>query len=1182
MTLNFEPSDRASPSSIRPPIICALNFPALTAQQQEAVAARGNVLVVAGAGAGKTRTLVERCLAWLLDEQNQGSVDEILMVTFTQAAAAEMRKRLRDGLEKAQTTSARLAEQLALLETAHICTLHSFCFELVSQHFYELGLDPQLKVMSNEESRVLARRTMDGVLDAVYDSEQPADIAIQRLIQATGGDWDQPIRDLIDRLHEYAQTLRDPVAWFATQDAGFRSEEPEQWHAWLMAELQQWRASWLPVLKRQTTANKNAVRCAETLQDLDDNATRERCAAALALIGEIDQSWPRPKSQWRDPIKDFFVEAEFLQSICAMSGGTDPLAEDWNWMRPFMLALLDVAKRFGAAFAQAKRNAGSIDFHDLEQFALRLLWDKEKPSAIARQWRRKLRLIFVDEFQDINAAQEAIIQALAQEGEQANRFLVGDVKQSIYRFRLADPSIFANYKTAWAARGAPGRVLGLSENFRSHEGILNFVNALFTSLMRESIGGVEYDQDACLHFGGREHRVSMSSSPSICAPVELLLRRLGDGGDEDDSATDAEKEARLVGRRLLELHSDPDRPVAWSDIVILLRAPRNKTAAYAKEFARLGIPLSAARGGFYDSAEVRDLLALLQLLDNPLQDLPLLGVLRSPLVGMTPSELAAIRIARPHGRFWNALVDWQRQESKKAPVFAPVEKAGHFLQRYHLWRRQARQEAVSTCLENVIDETHYADWLMTQERGEQRRVNLERLLKMARQFDASRGESLPRFLRFVQAQQESEEETEPAPPATEAVRLMSIHQSKGLEFPVVVAADLGKRFHWGDLQAPIILDQEYGLCPQVRPPEAYQTWPSLPYWLARRRQKREMLGEELRLLYVALTRAEHRLILAGTASRKSIEEKWPQRAQAGAGPADILASASHLDWLGSWPPGAAALDCSAQNAFFTWTIYDDDHPWLAPPDEVATDATGSASEPDLSPQARDRLDWGYPFRGDTAIPAKATVSDLRREIADADEEESPPLFIVDKSSSTTGGALTAAEIGSAHHKFLEQVALEQAHTLKGLREEAARLSRENLLTPEQSACLDLEGLAAFWQSAAGRQLLDRLPDLRRELAFTARLEAAELARLGATEFADAGAGEFVVVQGVIDLAAILPEEIWLLDFKTDHFPAHELSEKIKLYRPQIELYSAAVSRIHRRPVTRRWLHFLAHRHTASL
>jgi len=842
-----------------------------------------------------------------------------------------------------------------------------------------------------------------------------------------------------------------------------------------------------------------------------------------------------------------------------------------------MLALLDAAQRFGVAFAQAKRNSGSIDFQDLEQFALRLLWNKETPSEIALQWRRKLRLIFVDEFQDINGAQEAIIQALAREGKEANRFLVGDVKQSIYRFRLADPRIFVTCMLTWLKAGASGRVLGLSENFRSHEGILAFVNALFATLMRQSIGGVDYDEAACLRFGGREHRASMASAPSVPAPVELLLRRPGESIEDDENVSDAEKEARLVGSRLLELHSDPARPTTWSDMVILLRAPRNKTAAYAKEFSRLGIPLAAARGGFYDSAEVRDLLALLQLLDNPLQDLPLLGVLRSPLVGMTPDELAEIRIAQPHGRFWNALVDWQRAQAGKTPGSGPAEKAGRFLRRYRLWRRQARQEAVSQCLENVIDAMHYADWLQTRPRAEQRRANLDRLLQLARQFDSSRGESLPRFLRFVQAQQESEEETEPSAPQTDAVRLMSIHQSKGLEFPVVVAADLGKRFHWGDLHSKIILDEEYGLCPRVRPPDTSQTWPSLPYWLARRRQKREMLGEEMRLLYVALTRAEHRLILAGTASRKNIEEKWPKHGQEGAGPAEILASASYLDWLGSWPPGAANLANSGQNEFFTWTVYDEDHPWLAAPAKTAAETIGAGREADLPTEARERLDWRYPFDGDTRIPAKAAVSYLRREMAEAEEEA--PLFSFDRTLRPSDGALTAAEIGLAHHAFLEKVELKRAGTLEGLREESARLHRENLLSMEQVACLDLEALADFWQSEPGYQLLERLPALRRELAFTARLAAGELESLGVAEFAGAGAGEFVVVQGVIDLAAILPGEIWLLDFKTDHFPALELSEKIRIYRPQIELYAAALGRIHGLPVTRRWLHFLAHRHT---
>jgi ATP-dependent helicase/nuclease subunit A len=338
----------------------------------------------------------------------------------------------------------------------------------------------------------------------------------------------------------------------------------------------------------------------------------------------------------------------------------------------------------------------------------------------------------------------------------------------------------------------------------------------------------------------------------------------------------------------------------------------------------------------------------------------------------------------------------------------------------------------------------------------------------------------------------------------------------------------------------------------------------------------------MRLLYVALTRAAHRLILAGTASAKSIEEKWPARVQHEAAPAEILASPGYLDWLGSWPPGAADLKTSGKNAFFTWTVCGDDHPWLAPPVPPAAGARGPADEADLSPEARDRLDWRYPSRGDTQVPAKAAVSGLRRAMAGEDAEEAPPLFEVDRLSGLAPGPLTTSEIGSAHHAFLEHVALEKVRAVEDLRQEAARLRRENLLSPEQCACLDLDALAAFWQSATGRELLSHVSALRREMAFTARLTPSELAGMGAAEFAAASAGEFIVVQGVIDLAAILPNEIWLLDFKTGHFPAGELDDKINQYRPQIQLYAAAISRIHRRPVTKRWLHFLTHRHTAAV
>jgi ATP-dependent helicase/nuclease subunit A len=375
-----------------------------TSQQAAAIAARGNVLVVAGAGAGKTRTLVDRCLAWLLDPQNPGSLDQILMVTFTEAAAAEMRLRLRARLESALAAdpSPRLAEQLALLETAWICTLHSFCFRLVREHFYTLGLDPQLIVLPGERAELLARQALDSVLRQNYTLETPPARAVQDAIQSLGGDSDLAARALVMRLHHYAQTLPDPDAWFEAQSARFQQSAPGDWPGWLLAELENCRRSWLPVLQGQAPGNPCARECAAALDRLPEKPSRAEFAAALEAMTRAAAA---AKAGSRKPLENILADTRFLLSVCAVEE-TDPLAEDWSWCAPSMLALLDLTRQFGRAYDAAKREAGGLDFHDLEQFALRLLRDPQtgRPGPVAAQWRAKLRLIFVDEFQDINRA----------------------------------------------------------------------------------------------------------------------------------------------------------------------------------------------------------------------------------------------------------------------------------------------------------------------------------------------------------------------------------------------------------------------------------------------------------------------------------------------------------------------------------------------------------------------------------------------------------------------------------------------------------------------------------------------------------------------------------------------------------------------------------------------------------
>jgi ATP-dependent helicase/nuclease subunit A len=923
------------------------NADALTPSQQQAVAARGNVLVMAGAGTGKTHTLVERCLDCLRHESPPASLDEMFIVTFTDAAAVEVRQRIRRELDKEISTQPggeHWARQLALFDTAPIGTLHSFCLKLVREHFYELGLDPQLAVLDTGEARLLAEETLDDQFQSHYAGQTGLSVAAQNLIQIYGNGDERPIRAMLLRLHHYAQTRPDADRWLAEQITRFASPEPVEWREWLNKAIRDWCGEWLGALDKLKLENEKAAECLEILKKLPEDFPREQAGMVLGKILATDENYPaRKKTALRRPLEDFFADAAFLHSLALVESGHDPLTEDWDWIRGHMTALLQLTQEFGEQFDERKRADGVLDFHDLEQFALKLLWDSAagQPTAAAEHWREKIRFVFVDEYQDINAAQDKIIQALSRDegwgetaGEpskmaeleaadgsrgrsphRANRFLVGDVKQSIYRFRLADPKIFRDYAKTW--RGGNGQTIPLAENFRSREGLLGFVNSVFELLMREEVGGVGYDAEARLQFGAPEQRAALGLAQNPSPRAEWLLRfKSGrdDGPADDESDNDdlagleeTEKEARLVARRLRELVAqghkiwdetkNTERPVEWRDLAVLLRAPANKAEAYAKEFERAGVPLVVERGGFYDSVEIADLLSLLKLLDNPLQDVPAIAVLRSPLAGLSLDELATIRLAAKDVHFWTALTRSQKSEGRGQNETA--RKIGSFLERFSRWRQLARQASLSQCLESVLAETHYAQWLCSRPRGAQRQANVERFLGLAQQFDQFQRQGLFRFLKFIEAQQAAETEPAVAAVAEEnAVRLMSIHQSKGLEFPVVVVADLAKPFNEQDLRGEIIFDEQCGLCPRVKPPHAGRRYPSLPHWLAQRHQRREQRGEELRLLYVAMTRARDTLILTATVSEKKWELIWQKpdvvTTQA------IVSAKSYADWLGMW------------------------------------------------------------------------------------------------------------------------------------------------------------------------------------------------------------------------------------------------------------------------------------------
>ena len=1181
----------------------------LTAAQARAIAARGNVIVVAGAGTGKTSTLVERCLTLI----GEGcSIENILMVTFTEAAAAEMRHRLADKLAAAaaQATPERMdwwQEQLALLDTARICTLHGFCLQLVRENFHLLGIDPAVKILDEQQTRPLIEAALDACFEPHFAGAEEASVQVREVIQRYGQGEVERIRTLILKLHAYAQSLAAPAQWFAEQQAALAEPEPALWRQWLDHESKAWAESWQPELSRAASTAPNLARCAAALERwAKEGGVPADC---LAEIGAADGDWPaKKKTKLRPEFAKFFAEAEFLASQFVAGG----MEADWSNVRRPLEALVSLARDFGAKFAAAKRELGGIDFADLEQFALRLLWAGEGTlTPVAEEWRGRLAQVFVDECQDINAAQDAILRAVSGEQERANRFLVGDVKQSIYQFRLARPALFRGYEAAWGNAPAGERIL-LAENFRSDPQIIRFVNEFFAPLMREEVGGVDYEPLVAgrgADAGAQADEPESGCPAARCVEFHLIPKggaetegaeEPGEAGPKEVAPEDllaVEREARLVALRMRALHEsgleiwDKDakvrRRVEWRDMAVLLRSPRSRVEAFAQEFHKCGVPLQAARGGFLASTEISDLLSLLRLLDNPLQDIPLLAVLRSPLVALSLDELAEVRAASREKRFWTALREFHRVTAARrdecpATALSAWEKVEWFLQRFAVWRELSRQVSLSQCLETALRDAHYEAVVAAGERGAERAANIRKFVATVRQYDPYQRQGLFRFLKFVAALEAAEQDIEPAPAqAQNAVRLMSIHQSKGLEFPVVVVACLGGLFNVQDLSRDVLLDEQFGLCAKAAPAGTSTRHPTLAHWLAVRRQRQQLLGEELRLLYVAMTRARDRLVLTATAG-KADHVAWEPAAPRALTNLEILRARSPLDWLMSWLPMFTRLedwcDEGGTGKLLSWRIAtgQDSVPTnMAGPAEVGA---GAAVDPAAVECVKRRVHWVYPHGLAASVTAKMTVTALRRRATELRDEEAGVLDFARpprRRAVPVAGGLGASEIGTLHHRFLQRVSLAGAGEVADLRAQADELVARRVLSPTEAAALDLPALARFWAGAVGQEIRTNLHQVMRELPFTARFESGELERLSGAKVVPAVPGEFVVVQGVADLVVLRDTEIWLLDFKTDRVRAADLVAKVDAYRPQLRIYAAALAAIYQRPVTRSWLHFLA-------
>ncbi len=1190
---------------------------ALTNEQTEAVEAMGNVLLVASAGTGKTTTLVNRVLNLIVHKGF--SIERIVMVTFTEAAATEMRRRIGECLEEALAGapgSAAIREQLFLLPYAQIGTIHGFCLRLIREHAVELGLDPGLRVLDENQTLPMSA----AVLDALFVDELTAPgSSFKTLVKGFGRGSVLNVREWILTIHRHVRSLESPAKWFAHAQASAEQDSPESW--WGL--LRTWAEDGVSLLENGQEHPPDVRLLLSVLAEFA-GSTQKSLDGVVRAIADAAEGWKGLKIPRR--LMRLCQQAEFLRGLVAAPGEPDPIQQDWDQLRGSLRILLGLTEEFGRRFEKAKHEAGGLDFADQEQFALKLLRSEDgSPTSSAKALRKSVDFVFVDECQDLNEAQDTLIRMISREGIGANRFLVGDVKQSIYRFRRANPAIFQRYLKEWGGDPTLGRVLPLTENFRSHEGIIDFVNSVFTDLMQASVGGVNYGENSRLVFGAPQARAFLArTSPTtgqISDPVvsihwfsNSLTESLGSSsdretgtsqsGDASEELMSVELEARLVASRLRTLKENNTpvwderlsvfRPMEWSDVLILMRSCAGRASVFSQELGLAGIPVEVSGESFLRSREIQDIIQMLRLLDNPFQDIPLAAVLRSPMAGLALEDLAEARLSKEKGTLWEALEKWCEDEA--VPKTGGRQKACEFLVRYRRWRALLRQTSLHCCVDRILRETGYEAWLAGEPRGQDQLANLRKFRVEVRRFSEGQHQGLYHFLRFVDLQEEHELEVESAPSRVGgAARLMSIHRSKGLEAPVVVLAGLGKQFNKRSIRAMLLITEAHGLTAKLPSPDGLASYDTIGRWAAERKEGLELLGEELRLLYVALTRARDRLELVGELPRNA--EELANRMREGSQLADELQEGNSVaHWLILWlcSHGVLELGSGARrgaNELVQWTLHGSTdlatprpsplpssthHAWTLPPEEILKGV-------------REAMEWRYPLMGSTVTRSKVSVTQLRKAALVLEEWPAECLLFPDEVASAppqpgpAGGRVSAARIGSATHAVLESCDLANAVETESLRVLVDQLVRQRRIHQEEGEALNLQAIQSFWQGEIGRSIVENKSHVRRELSFTLKLDRD---RIEACDLSEAlpgvEPGDFATLQGAVDLAVLLPHEIWILDFKTDRIPADSLVARAERYRPQLRLYSEAMSRIYHRPVARVWLHFLELNRTIDL
>lgn len=1237
-------------------------------EQKAAIETRDhNLLVAAAAGSGKTWVLVERIISRIIDPAERLSVDSLLVVTFTNAAANEMRSRIGEALNallsKPELTDPELRRhverQLVLLNAAHISTLHAFCQSLVRQYFYLLHIEPNFRIANDTEITLIKSDVLDHVFEAGYTQADPDFLT---LVEHYGDeDSDNSLAGLVLKLYEFSRSHPWPEDWLDSLPSVFAISPEAEFDSTPWSDLVRDKIilDWedarqgLIVLMGEAGRPGNPVAYgqtfAEDIQIFDQllSAARTSWAALAAALDEV--SFPRIAAVGKEvpkAVKDYFqaqrnkakkrvaeVKAAYFER------SSQELVADLRQAQPLIMALVRLVKAFAAAYQEAKKAKGVVDFNDLEHLCLAILRDEaatpadSKPSAVAVGLKEKFSEIMVDEYQDTNRVQEEIIKLIANESR-PNLFMVGDVKQSIYRFRLAEPALFMDKYHKYRLGTMTGcKRIDLSQNFRSRAGVLYAANFLFEQLMTKRTAELDYGQEEKLNPGPAYPPVALGS---LDGPVELIIIdrdkaeavdseiAIGedaavpkaDSGEEgqDNALTGAqlleeelsafEQEGVIIARRIHELmtggyqvydkQAGGYRALRYRDIVILLRSVQGKAQTLQDMLRHNGIPCYAElASGYFAETEVTVMLTLLAVIDNPHQDISLAAVLRSPLVSLTGDELAEMRLCQVQGSLWEAVQAYGQTQSAPRRLVL-------FLEKLNAWRSLARRKGVAELIWHIYHDTGYYDYVGGMPGGVLRQANLRALLDRARQYETTNFRGLFRFLRFIERLKDKDSDLSVARALGESedvVRIMSIHKSKGLEFPVVITADIGKNFNLQDATELVLCHKELGVGPYVTLPELRFRYPTAARWGIQHKLELETKAEELRILYVALTRAREKLILVGSA--KNLAQKcavWCRsvgEAEKKLPASQVIKAKSYLDWIGmavarhadgsvirEYGQCASALVPELAEHPSSWEVKIYNIATIKPlhQSEQADDAL-LASVRRLEPvdcgtdtQWVDTiLRWKYGYTAAVSKPAKLAVSEIKRRLELIETQEAKPLFELPAIHARPrflqmAQGMTAVEYGTLIHTVMQHINLGGDVSVESIAAQAAQLEQRQILLPGQAAVVDAQLVAAFFASVLG-QRLRRARQVWREMPFSLMLPAEKF-------YAElTGCGEQIFVQGVIDCLFAEEDGLVLLDYKTDRTVSEdELRAK---YAVQLSMYAQAVEAILGRPVKEQYLYAFA-------